>query len=65
MDNQNSYNDLHLGSLWFWGKIFGEKLALHLKSALEDKFKVTINWEGKLYIGIALKWDNEKVMVQL
>ena len=35
-----------------------------MKSALEDKYKVTTDWEGKLYIGIALKWDYEKFMVQ-
>ena len=39
--------------------------ALHLKSALEDKYKVTTDWEGTLYIGIALKWDHEKGTVQL
>ena len=39
--------------------------ALHLKSALEDKYKVTIDWEGTLYIGIALKWNYEKGTVQI
>ena len=29
------------------------------------KYKVNTDWEGKLYIGIALKWDHEKVTVQL
>ena len=28
------------------------------------KYKVTTDWEGKLYIGIALKWDYEKGTVQ-
>ena len=28
---------------------------LHLKAALEDKCKVTTDWEGKFYIGVALK----------
>ena len=39
--------------------------ALHLKAESEDKYKVTINSEGKLYIEIALKWDYEKGSVQL
>ena len=39
--------------------------VLHLKSVLEDKYKVTTYWEGKLYIGIALKWDYEKGTVQI
>ena len=30
--------------------------ALHLKAALEDKYKVTTDWEGKIYIRVALKW---------
>ena len=34
--------------------------TLHLKEALENKYTVTKDWEGKLYIGIALKWDHEK-----
>ena len=38
---------------------------IHLKSALEDKYKVTTDWEGKLYIEIALKWDYKKVTVQI
>ena len=43
----------------------GKEHALHLKSALEDKYKVTTDWEGKLYIEIALKWDYKKVTVQI
>ena len=38
--------------------------ALHLKLSLEDKYKVITDWEGKLYIGIKLKWDHEKGTVQ-
>ena len=37
----------------------------HLKEALQDKYKVTTDWEGKLYIGIALKWEYEKGLVKL
>ena len=36
-----------------------------MKSALEDKYKRTTDWEGKLYIRIALKWDYGKGTVQL
>ena len=36
-----------------------------MKSALEEEYKVTIDREGKLYIGIVLKWDYEKCIVQL
>ena len=31
--------------------------ALHLKESLETKYKVNTYWEGKLYTGIALKWN--------
>ena len=44
----------------FGGKYLGKYHALHLKVALEDKYKVNTYWEGKLYIGISLKWDYEK-----
>ena len=39
--------------------------AFHLKSELETKYKITIDWEGKLYIGKALNWDYGKGTVQL
>ena len=34
--------------------------ALHLKSALEDKYKVTTDCKEKRYIGISLQWDYKK-----
>ena len=49
----------------FGVKYLGKEHALHAKSALETKYKVTTDWEGKFYIGIALKWEYEKVTVQL
>ena len=49
----------------FGVKYPGKQHALHLKTALEDKYKVTTYCEVQLYIGIALKWDYEKGTVQL
>ena len=49
----------------FGVKYSGKEHALHLQAALEDKYKVTTDWEGKLYIEIALKWDYKKVTVQI
>ena len=49
----------------FGVKYPGEENELHQKSEPEDKYKVTTYWEEKLYIGISLKWDYEKGMVQL
>ena len=50
---------------YFEGKYLGKEHALHLKAVLEDNYKVTTDWEGKLYIGIVLKWYYEKGTVQL
>ena len=49
----------------FGVKCSGKEHALKLKEALETKYKVTTDWEVKLYNGIALKWDYEKRTVQL
>ena len=49
----------------FGVKYLGKDHALHLKAVLETEYKVTTYWEGKLYIGIALKWDYEKGTVQI
>ena len=42
-----------------------KKHVLHLKAALEDKYKVITDYVGKLYIGIELKWDYEKRTFQI
>ena len=44
----------------FGVKYSGKEHALHLKAAQEKKIKITSDWEGKLYIELALKWDYEK-----
>ena len=49
----------------FGGKYSGRVDALHLKSALEDNYKVTTDWEVKMYIEVALKWYYEKDAVQI
>ena len=49
----------------FGVKYPGKDHALHLKSELETKYKVTTDWESKLYIGIALKCDHGKGRVKL
>ena len=49
----------------FGVKYWGEEHALNLEAELEDKYKVTTEWEVNLYIGIELKWDHKKGTVQL
>ena len=36
---------------------FTERLSRHLQMALEENYKITIDWEGKKYAGIDIKWD--------
>ena len=44
----------------FTPELIGKEHAIPLKSALENKYKVTTDWEGKLYIGIELKGTIKK-----
>ena len=46
-------------------KYVGWEHAKHLKNALESVYKTTTDWEGKLYIGITLKWNYTKRTVEL
>ena len=49
----------------FGVKYSGKEHALHIKSALEAKYKVTPDWDVKLYVRISIKWDYVKGTVQL
>ena len=49
----------------FGVKYSGREHVLHLKAALEKKYRVTTEWEEKLYNGISIKCDYEKVTFQL
>ena len=40
----------------FGVKYVGHEHAIHLKDTLEQHYKVTNDWRGKWYIGIALDW---------
>jgi len=46
-------------------KYVGEEHALHLKQTLEEKYKVTLEWDGRRYIGITLDWDYKRRQVHL
>ena len=37
-------------------KYVGEKHALHLKQTLKTIYKVTTEWDGKIYIIMPLDW---------
>ena len=49
----------------FGVKYSGKEHALQLKVAPKKKYRVITDWEGKLYIGIAIKWAYEKGTVQI
>ena len=49
----------------FGVRYYGKEHALHLKSALEGKYKVTTDWYGKLYIRISLTRNYDEGTVQL
>ena len=46
-------------------KYVGKEHALHLKSVLEQHYKITLDWTGKRYIGMTLDWDYEKRQVHV
>jgi hypothetical protein len=46
-------------------KYVGEEHALHLKQTLEENYKVTLEWDGRRYIGITLDWDYKRRQVHL
>jgi hypothetical protein len=46
-------------------KYVGKGHANHLLDALKESYEVTEEWEGKLYCGIALKWDYKQDTVDL
>ena len=35
----------------------GERHARHLQMAMEENYEITMDWEGKKYAGIYIKWD--------
>jgi hypothetical protein len=49
----------------FGVKYIGRENTEHLKSVLEQHYKVTTDWSGERYIGLHLKWDYTKRQVHL
>jgi hypothetical protein len=41
----------------FGVKYVGKEHVLHLKQTLKENYKVTLEWDGRQYIGITLDWD--------
>ena len=49
----------------FGVKHVGKEHADHLIQALNSKYKITTDWEGRLYCGIQLEWNYEAKWVDL
>jgi hypothetical protein len=49
----------------FGVKIKGKEHGEHLIKALRENYEVTVDWEGKTFCGIHLKWMYDKKMVDL
>ncbi|MGV7235206.1 MAG: hypothetical protein ACQ9ET_03015, partial [Nitrosomonadaceae bacterium] len=49
----------------FGVKYVGKEHALHLKSVLEEHYKITEDWTGSRYIGLTLDWDYARGQVHL
>jgi hypothetical protein len=49
----------------FGVKYVGKQHADHLLHALQTEYKITSDWEGKLYCGITLRWDYKAATVDL
>ena len=44
-------------------KYVSKEHALHLKQTLKENYKVTLEWDGRRYIGIILDWDYKRRQV--
>jgi hypothetical protein len=49
----------------FGVKYVREEHVRHLQQILEENYKVTIEWDGRGYIGITLDWDHMHRQVHL
>ena len=49
----------------FGVKYFSKSNAHHLINTLQEKYKKTLDWEGSLYCGMALKWNYSKGWVEI
>ena len=46
-------------------KYFSKDYGHHLINTVENYYNVTVDWEGKLYCGINLKWNHKKVYLNV
>ena len=65
MNTRQFPNKIYLGCWWFWGKIFGKRVCPTPQSRTGRQVQSHHIMGWKLYIGISLQWDYEKVTVQI
>ena len=46
-------------------KYVGKEHAFHLKQTIDKNYTVTVEWDGKRYIGITLDWDYKRRQVHM
>ena len=46
-------------------KYINQENALHLLNALKSKYKISTDWEGKLYYGMTLDWNYKQGTVTI
>jgi len=49
----------------FGVKYINKDDAHHLQQVLEEHYKITMDWDGRRYIGITLDWDYKQRKVHL
>jgi hypothetical protein len=49
----------------FGMKYVREEHTLHLKQTFKENYKITLDWDGRQYIGITLDWDYKHRQVHL
>jgi hypothetical protein len=49
----------------FGVKYVGKQHAQHLESVLRQKYRITTDWTGSLYVGLTLHWNNKARTVDL
>ena len=49
----------------FGFKFIGKNYVEHLLNAIQEKYQVSIDWDGKRYCGTSIKWNYHKQVVDL
>ena len=65
MEARHATDTIHTSSGHFGVKYINKDDAHHLQQVLEEHYKITMDWDGRRYIGITLDWDYKQRKVHL